>query len=132
MLQLFDHDGQVSGVYNVEPYMAGEFVKVSNNLGIARTDRRGADLLLAFSHFTFQASNQELIIVDIQGWTPKDSSGCTFLTDPQIHSKIYNCFGIGNLRHRGFEQFWKKMHPTCNRICTGLGLVRPELTSDSH
>ena len=126
LLQLSERNAHVTSVYNVEPYMSGEFVKLTNNLDFVQRDRKEANQLLAFSHFTFQASNRELLIVDIQGWTPEDSTGCTFLTDPQIHSTVYNCFGTGNLQQRGFDRFWDKMHPMCNTICSSLGLMRPD------
>ena len=106
--------------------MAGEFVKLTNNFNFVRRKGIVSDLVLAFSHFTYQASNQLLIIVDIQGWTPDaDQTGCTFLTDPQIHSVVYKCFGTGNLRQDGFDSFWKHMHPQCNDLCKKLKLQRP-------
>lgn len=128
LLQLVNENGSLSGVYNVERYMAGEFVKLTNNLNFVRRWGLVSDLVLAFSHFTYQASNQQLIIVDIQGWTPaSNQTGCTFLTDPQIHSVVYKCFGTGNLRQEGINSFWKEMHPLCNDLCTKLRLVRPNV-----
>ena len=131
LLQLVDESGDcVSGaVYNVEPYMAGEFVKLTNNFDFVRREDKMSDVVLAFSHFTYQASNQQLVIVDIQGWTPSaaDKAACTFLTDPQIHSVRYQCFGTGNLRQHGIDRFWKQMHPRCNDICIKLGLIRPNV-----
>lgn len=132
LLQLVDVCGSVSGaVYNVEPYMAGEFVKLTNNFGFVRREDDMSDVVLAFSHFTYKESNQQLVIVDIQGWTPdtSDKAKCTFLTDPQIHSVRYQCFGTGNLSQRGIDSFWKEMHPHCNDICIKLGLSRPNITS---
>nr|XP_058972304.1 alpha-protein kinase 1-like isoform X3 [Pocillopora verrucosa] len=132
LLQLVDVCGSVSGaVYNVEPYMAGEFVKLTNNFGFVRREDDMSDVVLAFSHFTYEESNQQLVIVDIQGWTPDttDKAKCTFLTDPQIHSVRYQCFGTGNLSQRGIDSFWKEMHPHCNDICIKLGLSRPNITS---
>lgn len=132
LLQLVDGGGPVSGaVYNVEPYMAGEFVKLTNNFGFVRSEDGMSDVVLAFSHFTFEASKQQLVIVDIQGWTPDttDKGECTFLTDPQIHSERYQCFGTGNLRQRGIDSFWKEMHPQCNDICIKLKLSRPNFIS---
>lgn len=132
LLQLVDVCDSVSGaVYNVEPYMAGEFVKLTNNFGFVRREDDMSDVVLAFSHFTYEESNQQLVIVDIQGWTPDttDKAKCTFLTDPQIHSVRYQCFGTGNLSQRGIDSFWKEMHPHCNDICIKLGLSRPNITS---
>ena len=129
LLQLVNENGSSSGVYNVERYMAGEFVKLTNNLNFVTERGLVSDLVLAFSHFTYQASNQQLIIVDIQGWTPtSNQTGCTFLTDPQIHSVVYKCFGTGNLRQKGIDSFWNEMHPQCNDLCKALRLVRPNVT----
>ena len=90
LLRLVNKNGSWGSVYNVERYMAGEYVKLSDNLNPVTKLGLVSDLVLAFSHFTYQASNQELIIVDIQGWIPaSNQTGCTFLTDPQIHSEIY-------------------------------------------
>ena len=107
--------------------MAGEFVKLTNNLNFVRRVGPVSDLVLAFGHFSYQASNELLVIVDIQGWTPsaENQSRCTFLIDPQIHSVVYKCFGTGNLRQNGFDGFWRHMHPECNEICEKLQLVRP-------
>jgi hypothetical protein len=123
LLQLVNSNGQVTEVFNAEPYMSGEFTKLTNNTDWKNKDRR-TDLVLAYSHFTYQASNGNLIIVDIQGWAPLDKKVCTFLTDPQIHSTVYKCFGTGNFREKGYDNFWK-MHSECNEICKMLQLIRP-------
>lgn len=128
LLQLVNSDGYLSEVYNVERYMAGDFVKFTNNEKFVRNrDTLVSDLVLAFSHFTYQASNNELIIVDIQGWTPASNEiGCIFLTDPQIHSDVYRyCYGTGNLLEKGIDTFWKEMHPKCNNLCLKMHLTRP-------
>ncbi|XP_020915674.1 alpha-protein kinase 1 [Exaiptasia diaphana] len=123
LLQLVNSSGHVTNVLNAEPYMSGEFTKLTNNVAWKNTRRR-TDLVLAYSHFTYQASDRKLIVVDIQGWAPRDNKGCTFLTDPQIHSPVYKCFGTGNWKKKGFDNFWK-MHVECNDICKMLNLVRP-------
>ena len=124
LLQLVDSSGQVVEVFNVEPYMSGEFTKLTDNVDWKNEEKR-TDLVLAYSHFTYQASRGKLMIVDIQGWAPHDNKGCTFLTDPQIHSTAYKCFGTGNFKEKGYENFWR-MHSECNEICKMLNLVRPE------
>lgn len=112
-------------IYNVEPFMAGEFTKLTDNFDYAKKSGDGTDLVMAFCHFTYKASGGKLLVVDIQGWVPGDNRSCMFLTDPQIHSPVYKCFGTGNFGFRGFEEFWSKMHPDCNTICKKLGLERP-------
>ncbi|XP_031574980.1 alpha-protein kinase 1-like isoform X2 [Actinia tenebrosa] len=122
LLQLVNSNGQTE-IFNAEPYMSGEFIKLTNNTDWINKHRR-TDLVLAYSHFTYQASDGKLIIVDIQGWAPLDNQGCTFLTDPQIHSTVYKCFGTGNFGKEGYDNFWK-MHSECNQICKMLKLKRP-------
>lgn len=46
--------------------------------------------LQAFSHFTFERSGHQLIVVDIQGVGD-------LYTDPQIHTEKGTDFGDGNL-----------------------------------
>ena len=81
--------------------------------------------LSLFSHFTFERSNNTLLITDHQGWTTEDHLSTTFLTDPQIHSVDKELYGIGNLGMHGINRFWKHMHPECSEICKELGLTRP-------
>ncbi len=114
--------------FNVEPYMAGNFVKITNNYThVTRGKVQGKDLLLAFSHFSYCASQGNIIIVDIQGWTSPDQSGGTFLTDPQIHTHQKKGFGTANRGADGFKQFWVSQHPKCNDICKALNLERPDV-----
>ena len=127
LLQLVNENGSLSGAYtyNVERHVAGEVVQLTNNLKFVREQGLVSDLVQAFSHFTYEASNQKLVIV---GRTPaSDETGSTFLFDPQIHSVVYKCFGTGNLLQEGIASFWKEMHPRCNNLCEELGLVKPNV-----
>ena len=83
---------------------------------------------LAFSHFTFEASNHDVVVIDIQG--VKDTATNTYRwTDPQIHSRdgIENGniadgsgFASGNYGQDGMKKF-VRTH-VCNGICKHMGL----------
>eukprot|EP00794_Sanderia_malayensis_P009176 gene9176-10150_t len=126
LIELLDVENEIERYYNVEPYMSGEFVKISNNFNwIIQGDVPGKDLLMALSHFSYCHSQGKEIVVDIQGWTSEEWEGLTFLTDPQIHTMDRLGFGTANRGKEGFDKFWKEQHPICNRICTMLQLSRP-------
>jgi len=97
-------------IYNVEPMLKGDYRKHNDNDGHVETE-----LLLpqAFSHYTYERSNNLLVVVDIQGVG-------SFYTDPQIHSFDGEGFGLGNMGQEGLTKFLKTHE--CNAICTLLRL----------
>ena len=126
VVELSDVDSDPERYFNVEPYMAGSFTKITNNFKWVNKDNvQGKELLLAFSHFSYCISNGKMLIVDIQGWTSDDNSGVTFLTDPQIHTPDRKGFGSANRGLAGFSEFWASQHPKCNDVCKALFLKRP-------
>ncbi|CAI5743256.1 unnamed protein product [Hyaloperonospora brassicae] len=105
-------------VCSVEEFLPGAYVKYSNNNGYvgretSSTEERERNTPQAFSHFSFVASDFQLMIVDIQGVA--DS-----YTDPQIHSADGRGFGVGNLGTFGMEKFLESHR--CNEVCRWLGL----------
>ncbi|CAN7976489.1 unnamed protein product, partial [Ixodes persulcatus] len=68
----------------------------------------------AFSHFTFERSGHELLVVDVQGVGD-------LYTDPQIHTAGGQDYGEGNLGVRGMALFFHTHR--CNCVCKGLGLT---------
>jgi len=101
-------------LYNTEPYLRGDYQKHNDNAGHVDTK-----ILVpqAFSHFTYESSNQTLIVVDIQGVGD-------YYTDPQIHSFNGDGFGLGNLGQSGIRKFLQTHK--CNAICKMLGLTDPK------
>ena len=93
----------------VEPFIAGEYRKESNNRSFAR---EGSDVAQAFTHFTHDVSGGDVMVVDIHGVREA-------LTDPQVHSKR-QIFGRGNMGPKGFDSFF--MVHQCNHICKSLQL----------
>lgn len=98
-------------ICGVEPFIAGEYHKHNNNFGYVSDLERNTPQ--AFSHFTYVASGQQILVVDIQG--VRDH-----YTDPQIHTRKGKEFGKGNLATRGFERFLESHR--CNPICRYLRL----------
>lgn len=65
----------------METFIEGEYRKYSNNDGLTQFNRNTPQ---AFSHFTYEKSNHEIVVVDIQGVDD-------FYTDPQVHSQVNIC-----------------------------------------
>eukprot|EP00667_Euglena_gracilis_P009846 EG_transcript_10005 len=103
--------------WHVETYLQGKFVKHNNNWGVIGGARNTPQ---AFSHFSYEFSNQRLIVVDMQGVDD-------FYTDPQIHTVDKQGFGFGNMGQVGIDRFLRTHH--CSELCTNLGLtfVAPKL-----
>ncbi|KAL7979202.1 hypothetical protein Chor_015226 [Crotalus horridus] len=76
-------------LYHLEHYIEGKYIKYNSNSGFVRDDNIRLTPQ-AFSHFTFERSGHQLIIVDIQGVGD-------LYTDPQIHTESGTDFGDGNL-----------------------------------
>jgi len=59
--------------------LQGEYIKYNSNSGFVEETGTCRQTPQAFSHFTFERSGHELIIVDVQGVGD-------LYTDPQIHT----------------------------------------------
>ena len=66
-------------LYHVENFIEGNYVKYNSNSGFVLGDDTHRQTPQAFSHFTFERSGHEIMVVDIQ---------CVgdLYTDPQIHT----------------------------------------------
>ncbi|XP_058522921.1 alpha-protein kinase 1 isoform X1 [Ochotona princeps] len=114
----------IKGCVSVEPYMLGEFVKLSNNAKVVKTEYKATEYGLAYGHFSYEYSNHRDVVVDLQGWVTGDGKGLIYLTDPQIHSVDQK--GVAtNFGKRGIFYFFNYQHVTCNEICHRLSLTRP-------
>lgn len=111
VLELCDR-GTTPVVCGGEPFIEGDYLKFNNNSGYVNSDA-SRNTPQAFSHFSLVHSNQELVIIDIQGVND-------FYTDPQIHTKSGKGFGEGNLGQNGIMQFIKTHQ--CNPLCNYLKL----------
>ena len=109
----------------LEPYRSGTFHKFINNDG--QIDPTGealdagvgyVELAEALTHFSYQHSNKELLLLDVQGFGLE-------LTDPEVAScaEGESLFCIGNFGKEGFSLFFSfsSMH-VCNKFCEALKL----------
>jgi myosin-heavy-chain kinase len=119
----------------MERFIEGSYKKFSNNAGFVNYDDP-AITLQAFSHWTHESTNGDMIVVDLQGIVVNDNQ-TYLLTDPCIHSIDLKRFGRANLGKPGIKRFFQTH--VCNIICHALQLKRHEhqldikaSTYDSH
>ncbi|XP_070849497.1 alpha-protein kinase 1 [Chaetodon trifascialis] len=121
---------EIVGCLTVEPYMLGDFVKLTNNTGKKDKSFQATEYGLAFGHFTYLFSDYQEVVVDLQGWVTANGKGLTYLTDPQIHS-TKTPKGPSNFAARGLRYFLEEQHgPECNDICQLLSL--PPVVKQTH
>eukprot|EP00435_Cladocopium_sp_Y103_P023658 s290_g5.t1 len=126
LYQLQDEPGSTQ-VFMGELHMKGDFVKFNNNGGSVNKAEHLAhcEIAQAFSHFTFDESHRELLVVDIQGVPAVDekTGGIKLhLTDPQVHCRYgnYESFGDGDLKEEGVRKFFSTH--VCNHLCRRMKL----------
>ncbi|XP_076998646.1 alpha-protein kinase 1 isoform X2 [Tamandua tetradactyla] len=116
----------IKGCVSVEPYILGEFVKLSNNTKVVKAEYKATEYGLAFGHFSYEFSKHRDVVVDLQGWVTGNGKGLIYLTDPQIHSVDQKNVGT-NFGKRGMSYFFNNQHVECNEICHRLSLSRPSI-----
>nr|XP_056711685.1 alpha-protein kinase 1 [Euleptes europaea] len=122
----------IQGCISTEPYMLGEFVKLSNNTKVVKSEYKATEYGLAYGHFCYEFSQGSDVVVDLQGWVTGNGKGLIYLTDPQIHSvsqKEASC--LTNFGKKGIYYFFNNQHTECNEICRRLSLARPSVEKPS-
>ncbi|XP_048365283.1 alpha-protein kinase 1 [Sphaerodactylus townsendi] len=118
----------IQGCITTEPYILGEFVKLSNNTKVVKSEYKATEYGLAYGHFCYEFSQGSDVVVDLQGWVTGNGKGLIYLTDPQIHSvsqKEASC--LTNFGKKGIYYFFNNQHTECNEICHHLSLTRPSI-----
>uniref|UniRef100_A0A8C4YP81 non-specific serine/threonine protein kinase n=1 Tax=Gopherus evgoodei TaxID=1825980 RepID=A0A8C4YP81_9SAUR len=112
--------------FAVEECMTGEFRKYNNNNGdeIIPTNML-EEVMLAFSHWTYEYTRGELLVLDLQGVGEN-------LTDPSVikagEKRSYDMvFGPANLGEDAIKNFRAKHH--CNSCCRKLKLPGTNVNS---
>uniref|UniRef100_A0A3B3BZ56 non-specific serine/threonine protein kinase n=1 Tax=Oryzias melastigma TaxID=30732 RepID=A0A3B3BZ56_ORYME len=104
----------------IERNMTGDFRKYNNNTGEEITPCTSLeDMLLAFSHWTYEHSGKELLVLDIQGVGEELTDPTVIMADDQS-CKGELLFGPDNLGAAAINGFLQKH--TCNLCCHRLGL----------
>uniref|UniRef100_A0A3B3CQC0 Alpha-type protein kinase domain-containing protein n=1 Tax=Oryzias melastigma TaxID=30732 RepID=A0A3B3CQC0_ORYME len=113
---------EIVGCITVEPFILGNFVKLTNNTRKKVESLSATKYGIAFGHFTYLLSKRQEVVVDLQGWVTANGKGLTYLTDPQIHSTRTRR-GPSDFAGSGIRCFLREQHgPKCNEICQRLKL----------
>lgn len=135
--QLYSPVGEGEDGYHFcgEAWLKGHFVKLNSNAGFVNEIdySEHSAIAQAFSHFTFDRSHGELLVVDLQGICGGEGDSPYFLlTDPQVHSRgAFERFGAGDLGERGISAFFQKHH--CGELCQKLKLRKEyDLRAPTH
>ncbi|KAM7416212.1 hypothetical protein PAMA_018335 [Pampus argenteus] len=106
----------------IEKNMSGDFRKYNNNTGEEITPLCSLEeMLLAFSHWTYEYSSRELLVLDIQGVGEQLTDPTVIMADDQSGSRDEMLFGPDNLGDAAIKGFLQKH--SCSVCCRRLGLA---------
>ncbi|XP_054906514.1 transient receptor potential cation channel subfamily M member 6 isoform X4 [Poeciliopsis prolifica] len=103
----------------IERNLIGNFRKYNNNTGEEIAPCCSLeDMLLAFSHWTYEYSRREMLVLDIQGVGEELTDPTVIMSDDQSRGEVL--FGPDNLGDDAISGFLQKH--SCNLCCHRLGL----------
>uniref|UniRef100_A0A4W6FW46 non-specific serine/threonine protein kinase n=1 Tax=Lates calcarifer TaxID=8187 RepID=A0A4W6FW46_LATCA len=112
----------------IERNMSGDFRKCNNNTGEEITPCCSLEeMLLAFSHWTYEYSNRELLVLDIQGVGEELTDPTVVMADDQRGEML---FGPDNLGYAAINGFLQKH--SCSIFCHRLGLEGQNCTKSER
>ena len=114
--------GSWTTVYMGEPVFArdflhGTYTKWLSNNGWVNPKADGGRSLIAFAHWTWVKSGQQLLVCDLQG--VRDNPRGYWLTDPAINS-VNKAYGATDCGMHGINAFFR--HHKCNDFCKVLNI----------
>ncbi|XP_073321519.1 transient receptor potential cation channel subfamily M member 6 [Pagrus major] len=114
----------------IERNMSGDFRKYNNNTGEEIVPCCSLEeMLLAFSHWTYEYSSRELLVLDIQGVGEELTDPTVIMADNQSGGRGEMLFGPDNLGDAAISGFLQKH--SCGACCRRLGLTDLGKCSDS-
>lgn len=93
-----------------EPFIQN-YQKFNSNTGWADDSTPWPRVMQALSHFSYHATNGQMVLCDVQGGVYADS---VVLTDPVILSQT-RCYGVTDLGSKGISSFFSNHQ--CNEFC---------------
>ncbi|KAM9858169.1 transient receptor potential cation channel subfamily M member 6 [Aulostomus maculatus] len=106
----------------IERNMSGHFRKYNNNTGEEIISACSLEeMLLAFSHWTYEYSRRELLVLDIQGVGEELTDPTVIMTYDHSGSRSEMLFGPDNLGDAAINAFLQKH--SCSACCRRLGLA---------
>jgi len=117
----------------MEDQLLGIWERFNNNTGYCAPfptdDGTNHETVQAFSHWTYDITDGNMIVVDCQGTF--DAQHQVFhLTDPAVHCVDILRFGGNNMGVTGFKRFFKTHR--CNSYCRQLSLTEQLLSRSDH
>ncbi|CAJ1067967.1 transient receptor potential cation channel subfamily M member 6 isoform X3 [Xyrichtys novacula] len=114
----------------IERNMTGDFRKYNNNTGEEIAPCCSLEeMLLAFSHWTFEYSCRELLVLDIQGVGEELTDPTVIMADDRSGGRGEMLFGPDNLGDAAVNGFLQKH--SCGTCCRKLGLTDLRKRPDS-